>query len=67
MRSLGVTLGQYLAGTADALEGDAPAIGREGVADARPFVSPTGDGLRWLEYDVPDIIADHYGDGWRPV
>lgn len=67
LQDLGVTLAQYLTSTAAALDGDGPAIGREGLEDARPFISPTGDGLRWLDRDAPEIIDDHEADGWRPA
>ncbi|WP_406402750.1 hypothetical protein [Streptomyces uncialis] len=67
LQDLGFTLTQYLTSAADALEGDEPAIGREGIEDARPFISPTGDGLRWLDQDAPEIIDDHEADGWRPA
>ncbi|MFD9871380.1 hypothetical protein [Streptomyces niveus] len=66
-QKLGFTLADYLTSAADALDGDGPAIGREGLKDARPFISPTGDGLRWLDLDAPEIIADYKGDGWRPA
>lgn len=66
-QDLGFTLAEYLTSAADALEGDGPAIGRDGLKDSRPFISPSGDGLRWLDRDAPEIIADHEVDGWRPA
>ncbi|MFF2190499.1 hypothetical protein [Streptomyces sp. NPDC058155] len=60
-------LAEYLTSAADALEGDRPAIGREGLKDAQPFLSPTGDGLHWLDQGAPEIIADYEGDGWHPA
>ncbi|MFE6031365.1 SMI1/KNR4 family protein [Streptomyces niveus] len=66
-QELSFTLAEYLTSAADALDGDGPAIGREGMKDALPFISPTGDGLHWLDQDAPEIIADYEGDGWRPA
>ena len=37
-QDLGFTLTEYLTSTADVLDSDAPAIGRAGLKDARPFI-----------------------------
>ncbi|MFJ3213139.1 hypothetical protein [Streptomyces flaveolus] len=62
--ALGFRVCEYLADAARAL---ATGTVCHTMAGEAPFISPSGDGLGWVDTDAPDVVEAHRLDGWTAV